>query len=85
MSMDDMDEMGGMPRGAPQQGGQPMPSEQEIMVAGMVALGLMTPEQAAQMAGGAQQMPQGQPPAQGQPMPQPGGNPNARIAQMLMK
>ena len=62
-----MPPQGGQPQ-QPQQG-QQMPSEQEIMMAGMIALGLMPPPG------------QGQPP-QGQP--QPGGGANARIAQQLM-
>ncbi len=58
---------GGQPQ-QPQQG-QGMPSEQEIMMAGMIALGLVPPPG------------QGQP-QQGQQ--QPGGGANARIAQQLM-
>lgn len=68
------------PQMMPPQGGQPpqpqqgqqMPSEQEIMLAGMIALGLVPPPGQGQP---------GQPP-QGQP--QPGGGANARIAQQLM-
>lgn len=65
-----MPPQGGQPQ-QPQQG-QQMPSEQEIMMAGMIALGLVPPPGQGQP---------GQPP-QGQP--QPGGGANARIAHQLM-
>ncbi len=66
-----MPPQGGQPQ-QPQQG-QQMPSEQEIMMAGMIALGLMPPPGQGQ----------GQPPMEGQPMPG-GGGANSRIAQQLM-
>jgi len=66
-----MPPQGGQPQ-QPQQG-QQMPSEQEIMMAGMIALGLMPPPGQSQ----------GQPPMEGQPMPG-GGGANSRIAQQLM-
>lgn len=69
------------PQMMPPQGGQPqqpqqgkgMPSEEEIMMAGMIALGLVPPPGQGQP---------GQPPMQGQQ--QPGGGASARIAQQLM-
>ena len=62
------------PGGMAAQRGQQMPSEQEIMMAGMIALGLMPPPGQGQP---------GQPPMEGQPMPG-GGGANSRIAQQLM-
>lgn len=63
-----------MPAGAQQ---QQMPSEEEIMMAGMIALGLIDPQSMGQQPGGAPA------PAPAAPMPQ--DDPKARIAQQLMK
>jgi hypothetical protein len=64
-----------MPAGAQQ---QQMPSQEEIMMAGMIALGLIDPQN---MQPGAQ--PGAPAPAPAQPMPQ--DDSRARIAAQLMK
>lgn len=61
------------------EGGRELPSEEEIMMAGMIALGLVAPPNQGQPQMGGQ-APE---PMPAQPMPQ--DDPKARIAAQLMK